>query len=116
MFEAERTEQVEQQETQMLRRFTFKWKMEKKEVLCLLKYTSAIQSILYLIFLVRSNHHLKYSGLESKKQFAVYNSDIPVTLKPSQGHQTWYELLDPKQGHKHAKFERLKRCPSKSQH
>ena len=36
------------------------------------------------------------SGQESKKQFAVYDSDTPVTLK-GKGHETWYELLDPKQ-------------------
>ena len=30
----------------------------------------------------------------------------PVTLKYSQGHQIWYELLDPKQGYHHEKFER----------
>ena len=41
-----------------------------------------------------------------KKQFAVYDSDTPVTLKQGQGHQTWYELVDPKQGYNHAKFER----------
>ena len=26
-------------------------------------------------------HHLHYSGQESKKQFAIYDSDIPVTLR-----------------------------------
>ena len=40
------------------------------------------------------------------KQFAVYDSDTPVTLKQGQGHQTWYELEDPKQGHNNAKFEK----------
>ena len=42
-----------------------------------------------------------------KKQFAVYDSDTPVTLKQGQGHQTWYEFLDPKQGHNKAKFFKL---------
>ena len=33
------------------------------------------------------------------KQSAVYDSDIPVTLKEGQGHQTWHELVDPKHGY-----------------
>ena len=45
--------------------------------------------------------------------------DVPVTLKQGQGHQTWNELLDPKQGHNYVKFERLPLhsalCPPKSQ-
>ena len=40
-----------------------------------------------------------YRGQESKEQFAVYDSNTPVTLKQGQGHQTWYEWLDPEQGH-----------------
>ena len=73
-----------------------------------LQYKPVAQSILCLIFLmyVATVHHLNYSGQESKKQLAVYDSDTSVTLKYSQGHQTWYELLDPKQGYNHAKFER----------
>ena len=39
-----------------------------------------------------------YSGQESKKQFEVYDYDISATLKLAQGHQTWYDMLDPKQG------------------
>ena len=35
-----------------------------------------------------------------------YDSDTNVTLKQGQGHQTWYELVDPKQGTNHAKFGR----------
>ena len=30
----------------------------------------------------------------------------PVTLKQGQGHQTWYEVVDPRQGYNTAKFER----------
>ena len=30
------------------------------------------------------------------------DSDIPVTLKLDQEHQTWYELVDPKQGYNNA--------------
>ena len=40
-------------------------------------------------------------------QFAVYISDIPVTLKQSQGHQSYNDNVDPKQGYNHAKFERF---------
>ena len=39
-----------------------------------------------------------------KKQFAIYDSDTPVTLKQGQDHQTWYKLVDPKQGYNYAKF------------
>ena len=31
---------------------------------------------------------------------------ITVTLKQGQGHQTWYRLVDPKQGYNNAKFEK----------
>ena len=41
-----------------------------------------------------------------KKQLAVYDSDTPVTLKNGQGYQTWYELVDPKQGYNNAKFKK----------
>ena len=33
------------------------------------------------------------SGQESKKRFAVYESDTAVTLKQGQDYQTWYELV-----------------------
>ena len=49
----------------------------------------------------------------SHKQFAVYDSNIPVTLKQGHGHQTWYELLDPKQGYYCAQFERPKTVSAK---
>ena len=42
---------------------------------------------------------------KNPKQFAVYDSDTPVTLKQGQGHQTWYELVDTKHGYNNAKFE-----------
>ena len=55
--------------------------------------------MLYFIFLkyVSNIQRLNFTGQESKKQFAVYDSDTPVTLKHGQGHQTWYELTAPKQ-------------------
>ena len=73
-----------------------------------LKYTPVTQSILCLIFFmyVATMYHLTTVD-KNLKQFAVYDSDIPVTLKYGQGHQTWYELLHPKQGYNHTKFERL---------
>ena len=50
---------------------------------------------------VRIIQRLNNGKQESKKQCAVYDSDTPVTLK-----QTWYELLDPKQGYNNTKFEK----------
>ena len=41
-----------------------------------------------------------------KKQFAVYNSDTPMPLRQGQGHQTWYALVDPKQGYNNAMFKK----------
>ena len=91
----------------MLRWLTFKSKIEKKIVLVMsLEYRPVTQSILCLIFsmYVRTIQYLNQGGWESQKQFAVYYSDTPVTLK--QGHQTWYELVYPKQGYNDAKFEK----------
>ena len=84
----------------MLRLLTFKRKIEKNSVSSL-KYTPVTQSVLCLIFLmyVRSIQHLNYGGQESKKKkFAVYDYDIPVTMKQGQDRQTWFELVDPKRG------------------
>ena len=55
---------------------------------------------------VRTIQHLNYGKQESKKQFAVYDSDKPVTYKEGQGHQTCYELVDPKQDYNNAQFEK----------
>ena len=51
-------------------------------------------------------------------QFAVYISDISVTLKQSHGHQTYNDNVDPKQGYNRAKFERsaVMMSMKKSQH
>ena len=51
---------------------------------------------------VATIQHVNYCGQESKKQFAVYDFDKPVTLKQGQGHQTLYALVDPKQSYNHA--------------
>ena len=58
---------------------------------------------------VASIQRLNYKNL--KKQFAVYDSDTPVTLKQDQGHETCYDLIDPKQGYNHATFKKLQRFP-----
>ena len=44
-------------------------------------------------------------GRNLRKQFAVYDSDTPVTLKHGQGHQTWYEVVNPTQDYNSAKFD-----------
>ena len=52
------------------------------------------------------NQRLNQSGQESEKKFAAYDSVSSVLLKKGQGHQTLYELVDPKQGYNNAKFEK----------
>ena len=47
---------------------------------------------------IRTTQRLNYGEQESKKQFAIYDSDTSVTLKQGQGRHTWYILVDPKQG------------------
>ena len=41
-----------------------------------------------------------------KKQSAVHDSDIPVTLNKAKVIKTWYALLDREQGYNNAKFGR----------
>ena len=53
---------------------------------------------------VATIQHWNYNRNQQQQNFAVYDFDTPVTLKQGQGHPTWYELLDLKQGHNHAKF------------
>ena len=75
--------------------------MQSMLCLCFITYVAAIC--------------LNYSGQDSKNKpktnkiknyFAVYNCDTHVTLKQNQGCQIWDELVDPKQGDNHAKFEK----------
>ena len=63
-----------------------------------LTYTSVTQSKLCWIFLMyeATIQHLNYSGQECKEQFRGHDYDKHVTLKQGQGHQIWYELVDPK--------------------
>ena len=55
---------------------------------------------------VRTIQRLNYNRQKSRKQVAVYESDIPMTLKQGQGHKTWYELVDAKHSYNDAKFEK----------
>ena len=55
--------------------------------------------------LLRTIQRFNYGKQESKKQFAAYDSNTPVTSKQGQGHQTWYEFVN-KQGYNNAKFEK----------
>ena len=57
------------------------------------------------LFNVHKNH-TKLDGQESKKQFAVSDSATRATLKQDEGHQTWYEFVNPKQCYSDAKFEK----------
>ena len=54
--------------------------------------------------------YLNYRRQESKEECRKHNLHVifltPVTLKQSQGHQTYNENVDAKQGDNHAKFER----------
>ena len=70
-----------------------------------------------LFHVCRVIQHLNSSGQESQKQFAVYDSDTPVTWKQGQGQQTWYELVDSKQGYNNARLTKmlLEQSPRKSQ-
>ena len=42
-----------------------------------------------------------------KNQFAVCDSDTPLTLKQGQGQQTRYKLVDSNQDYNNPKFENL---------
>ena len=48
---------------------------------------------------------LNYSGQESRNNLPFMN-DLPETYKSGRGHQTWYELVDPKHGYNRTKFGR----------
>ena len=65
------------------RRLTFKCKTGENALVMSLKYMLVTQGMLCLIILmyVATVHRLNYSRQQSKKQFVVYDSDIPLTLK-----------------------------------
>ena len=83
-------------------------KLKKIVLVMLFKFITNMQSTLCLTFSVhvRTIQCLNYSGQDSKTKFTGYDSNTPVTLKQSQGHQTWYDLADPKQGYNNLKFEK----------
>ena len=63
--------------------------------------------IVHDLFNIYSNHtmfKLQRTRIQNT-QFAVIISDTPVTLKQSQGHQTYNDNVDPNQGY-YEKFER----------
>ena len=66
------------------------------------------KSYLHHVFHVCSKHaSLYYRGQASKtRNLRFIFSDIPLTLKQCQGHQTYDGNVDPKQTNNHAKFER----------
>ena len=84
-------------------------------------HTSHIKHIVQAHFNVCTNiatiQCLNYRRQESEKEFVAYDSDTPVTFKQGQHHQTWSELLDPKQSYNHEELRKtsLKLCPWKSQ-
>ena len=64
---------------------------------------------------VATMHHL--ITIDKNLQCAVYDSDIPVTLKLGKGRQTCNKLLDSEQSYNHEKFGRppLNSVPPKIQ-
>ena len=73
------------------------------------EYKPVIHIILCIFFLmyVATIQHLKVQRTRIKNtQFAVYISDTSVTLKQSEGHQTYNCNVDLKLGYNNAKFER----------
>ena len=74
-----------------------------------LEYTpESTNHVAHNLLNISSNHttfKLQRTRMQNT-QFAVYISDAAVTMKPSQGHQTYNGNADPKQGYNHAKLER----------
>ena len=71
-------------------------------------HTSHTKHTMHGLFSVCSNHTTFNTVDKNKKNklFAAYDSDTSVALKQVQRHETWYELIDLKQGDNHVKFER----------
>ena len=76
-----------------------------------LKYTPITQTKSTVpkpnLFKVRPTQCLNNGGQKSikktKLQFIILTH---MTLRQGQGHHTWYELVDPKQGYNNEKFEK----------
>ena len=67
------------------------------------------ESYIHTLFDVCSNHRtFKLQGTRIQNtQFAVYVSDMLMTLKQNQGHEVYNDNVDTKQSYNHAKFERF---------
>ena len=62
------------------------------KILCQLRVSLILTShTMHTCMYVRTIPRLNHCGQDSKIQFTVYDSQTPVTLKQSQGHQTYYE-------------------------
>ena len=87
---------------------TFKYLIEKKSCsLCVLNTHQSHKAYCAWFNVLKKNIQLlNYGGQESKKQFAGYDSNTLLTLKRGQGHQIWYDSVDPKQGYDSAKIEK----------
>ena len=80
----------------------------KNMLIIFLEYIPESNHIVHNLFNVCSNHttfKLQRTRIQNML-FELYISDIHVTLKQSQGHQSYNDNVDPKQGYHHAKFER----------
>ena len=83
-----------------------------------IQYTPVTQSILNLVssVYVATKQYSKLNKNHNKLHFFYY-TDKCVTLKQGQSHQTWYELVDPKQDYNRAKLEDFpQKCLRKSQY
>ena len=71
-------------------------------------HRSHTNHLVHNLFTLSSNHttfKLQRTRIKNM-QFAVYISDTSVTLTQSEGHQTYSNSVNPKQGYNHKKFER----------
>ena len=62
----------------------------------------------HLLMYVATKQHCNYTSHPPtpQKKEKSFVSDIPMTLKQGQGHQNWYDYVDPKQRYNHTKVER----------
>ena len=79
----------------------------KNMLIISLEYTPVTN--VHNLFNVCNNHimlKLQRARMQNM-QFSFYISDTPVTLKHSQGHKTWNDNVDSKEGYIHARFYRF---------
>ena len=67
-------------------------------------YCAYIYIYFFTVWTNNTTFKLQKARIQNK-QFAVYISETPATLKQSAGHQTYDGNSDPKQGYNNAKFE-----------